>query len=116
MEVLFLCLFRMQIRAIVLLRRLLCSRGPDRGLFLFACSARRSSPFRSSCSDPSHPTGLVGRDGIGGCRRLGFTRLVGAVNSISRDWSLPSIRFHVIVHRDRSGSVDLARRQAFSMI
>lgn len=42
--------------------------------------------------------------------------LVIAVDWVSRDWSMPSIRFRAIGHRDRSGSVDLARRQAYSMI
>lgn len=81
MEVLFLCLFRMQMRAIVLLRRLLGSRGsPERGV-LFACSVRRS-PFRSLAPWASFSSGahvLVRRDGIGHCRRLGFTRLVTGI-------------------------------------
>lgn len=91
--------FRMSIRAIVLLRRLLCSRGsPERGFFVcFFVAPLLHSDRRAPY--PSRPIGLVWRDLLENSGAMG---LVGAVDSISRDWSLPSIRCRAIGQCDPS--------------
>lgn len=72
----------------------LFARLPRAGVFCLLIR-RDAAPFRSIAPWGSFSSGahvLVLRDGIGHRRRLGFTRLVIAVDSGSRDWSPGSFR------------------------
>lgn len=93
MEVLFLCFFGMRAIGARALPRSV--RGaPSGGFFVLLVrgNALHADLLLRGVRSPPGAHVLVLRDGIGHCRRLGFTRLVIAVDWISRDWSPGSFR------------------------